>query len=439
MTAAACLRVLVPESVVGPEPIGALVAKFGGAFLETRWQWPRRWGVIAPFAFALADPRCDHLDPQELQALAAELQHKLFGDRGAGEVKLLTLEGSQDDVLRFAVADKALLEEMLAKGGGAIHGRLTGVTPTAVLPMETLDSRPPYPDDAPRLAGAAAADTASVFLPTDVFDGVNRGYRGVYNVRHEVFIGCIVAARPDTRTPLWSPVDGLRDLPSGRTADHDLACLETVRLAAANPGGMLVAPINYSMLVHGATRRAYEPAIAALPLASRPRLAAMIYETPRAPSWSAMKQLKPLLGTHFAFVDLLLSDPQFAIEELSEDSGVNSATLVLPEGDEKARLLAVKRFMGGLESFRKRRIWPCVTNVRTRRELAACVALNVPVLSGKAVTATLRRRPGGMRQPIARLPLRNELSMDPASPEEAGPGQDSSRISSLSASKSIAS
>ena len=34
-----------------------LVSKIASAYLETRWSWPRRHGLVAPFAFVLADPR----------------------------------------------------------------------------------------------------------------------------------------------------------------------------------------------------------------------------------------------------------------------------------------------------------------------------------------------------------------------------------------------
>ena len=56
--AMACLRVSVlgmPEGQDGPE-LQVLVAKLVNAFLETRWEWPRRFEQMTPYAFVLTDP-----------------------------------------------------------------------------------------------------------------------------------------------------------------------------------------------------------------------------------------------------------------------------------------------------------------------------------------------------------------------------------------------
>ena len=445
MTAVACLRILLPENqkFTDPEMLGLLVNKIGGAFLDTRWKWPRRWGAIAPFAFGLADPRALEFDPSELQALSTELQHKLFGDQGAGEVCLVTLAGAQEDIMRFATADAALLHEMIKKGGAAVCGQLNTITTSKITDLVTLDSHPPFPDETPTLPARVApgavfpaempqiaarpvrAPMASVpaaqaparpqiIAPEIAAFGApepetaDRGFRGVYHTLRELFVGSILVARPDAKTPLWSVVDGPRDMPVGRTVEHDLACLEAAIEALAKPGGLLFVPINYSAVVHGSVRRLYETAIAKLPISQRNRLAATIYETPRDPSWSAMSQLKTFLGPRFAYIDLQVTDPGFAVDKLPEEGVVTSVTFVLPEGEEKSRFLAAKRFMGGLDAFRKRRVWPGLTNVRTRRELAACIALRAPFVTGRAVTSTLRAAPDATHRPAGLLPLRSE-------------------------------
>jgi hypothetical protein len=407
MTAVACLRVLLPENdtVADPEALAALVAKLGGAYLETRWKWPKRWGAIAAFAFGLADPRANRLDPLELQALSTELHHKLFGDREEGEVCLVALEGRQEDIMRFAAADAALLREMIERGGAAIYGHLTAVTPTSITPLATLDTRPAYPDETPALPPEDDPDA----LPPSV----DHGFHGVFHTVREIFIGAVVSARADSRTPLWSVVDGLRDMPlHHHHTDHDLACLSVAAEAVARPGGVLFVPINFSALVHGAARRAYEPAIAALPATQRHRLAATVYDTPRDPSWTAMSQLKGFLGLRFAFVDLQVADPAFAVDKLPEDGGVTSVTFALPDGDEKLRLMAARRFMSDLAGFRRSRVWPGLTNIRTRRELAACASLKAPFVTGRAVTAALRAPPDASVRPVASLPLRGEQVSD---------------------------
>ena len=97
MSTVACLRISVGKdlSTADADALAGVVAKVTGAFLETTWLWPRRFGLVAPFAFVLADPRATRLDVRELQTLAANLQAKLFGTRGLGEVCLLTLEGER--------------------------------------------------------------------------------------------------------------------------------------------------------------------------------------------------------------------------------------------------------------------------------------------------------------------------------------------------------
>ena len=104
MTALACLKVTIGEELRfgDNETMAAVVAKVAGAYLETTWLWPRRFGLVAPFSFVLADPRATRLDARELQALARDLQHKLFGDKGEGEIALLMFEGDQADVMRFS-------------------------------------------------------------------------------------------------------------------------------------------------------------------------------------------------------------------------------------------------------------------------------------------------------------------------------------------------
>jgi hypothetical protein len=401
MTAVSCLRILLPsdETFADLDVLAGLVAKIGGAFLEGRWQWPRRWGVIAPFAFGLADPRALRLDPLEMQLLSAELQRKLFGDRSIGEVCLMTLEGSQEDVMRFAVADAQILQAMLRKGGAALNGHLLSITPTQIVELVTLDSRPAFPHATPALP--AEAPVAPLQQTAD------HGFRGVYHIARELFIGSVVTARPNARTPLWSVVDGLRDMPMN-TTEHDMACLAVAREAAARPGGVIFVPINFSAVVHSSVRRLYEPMIAQLPISQRHRLAAAVYDTPRDPSWSAMSQLKTFLGPRFGLIDMQITDPAFAADKLPEDAGVTSVTFALPEGDEKLRLMAAKRFMSSAAVFHRRRVWPALSNLRTRRELAACVALKAPFVTGKAVTATLRTPPDATPRPFATLPLHGE-------------------------------
>ncbi|CAN5282686.1 hypothetical protein BH10PSE3_BH10PSE3_17140 [soil metagenome] len=135
MTALACLKVTIGEELRfgDNETMAAVVAKVAGAYLETTWLWPRRFGLVAPFSFVLADPRATQLDARELQALARALQHRLFGDAGQGEIALLMFEGDQADVMRFAGIPAQQVAALLAgEDDGTFLGRVCKITPTEV-------------------------------------------------------------------------------------------------------------------------------------------------------------------------------------------------------------------------------------------------------------------------------------------------------------------
>ncbi len=90
--AMACLRVSIfgaPAGLGDGDQLQAVVAKVISAFLESRWEWPRRFEQMTPYAFVLTDPHAQVMDKRGLRALAAELQVKLFGAEGEGEVSLL--------------------------------------------------------------------------------------------------------------------------------------------------------------------------------------------------------------------------------------------------------------------------------------------------------------------------------------------------------------
>lgn len=97
MTAIACLKIFVGEDLrfSDSQTMAALVAKVAGAYLETEWRWPRRYGLVAPLSFVLADPQATRLDAHELQRRALDLHFKMFGDKGCGDVALLMLEATR--------------------------------------------------------------------------------------------------------------------------------------------------------------------------------------------------------------------------------------------------------------------------------------------------------------------------------------------------------
>ena len=103
---------------------------------------------------------------------------------------------------------------------------------------------------------------------------------------------------------------------------------------------------------------------------------------------SAMQAIKALLTPFFARLDLRVTDPAFRVEDLPPDFA-SSVTLILPDGSEGVRLSAVNRFLRDAQTYNRKRILQGISELRTRRELNACVEQKTPFLSGPAVTDLL--------------------------------------------------
>ncbi len=379
MTALACLKIMVGEDLrfADVDAMAALVAKVAGAYLESRWTHPRRYGLVAPFSFVLADPRATLLDARELQAMAHDLHTKLFGHSGDGEVSLLMVEGDKAEVMRFAGMPPQQLKALLAAEGlGEAIGRVCRITPEGVTslvpvggpvagepPMEALQDIAPEPPR-PRVA-----------------------YRGVFHASRELFVGNVAVWRAD-EAPDAFEIDAPASL-HGCDADHDILILQSAReILGRQDSGVLFFPISFSTLIKPSARDQLLPHLRALPRQAHQRLAVGVYDTPRAPSFSAMQAIKAFLSPFFARLDLRVSDPAFRVEDLPPDFA-SSVTLTLPEGSESVRLSAASRFLRDAPTYARKRIWQGVAELRTRRELNACIEQKAPFLSGPAVTDLL--------------------------------------------------
>ena len=117
-----------------------------------------------------------------------------------------------------------------------------------------------------------------------------------------------------------------------------------------------------------------------------------------------------LTASIISFVDLQTADPDFQIDALMMEA-VNSVTLSLPDIDEGGRMAAIIRFMGHRDAYHRRRIWPAITNVRSRRELELCIRQRVPFLSGKAVCDHLVAPADPINYAADRLPLHETILM----------------------------
>jgi hypothetical protein len=390
--AMACLRVSILSAPGGQTPaeLQALVAKVINAFLETRWQYPRQFEQMTPYAFVLTDPRAKRMDTRALKALAAELQLKLFGVDGDGEVSLLMFEGSDVEVHRFARLSAADVERMMAGEtlDPPFEGTLERILADTV--AVTSDPKPTVFDDlevdpAPRMVQAR---------PRTALEPV---YGGLYLSLTNSFMATIALCRrpgqdlrlvPDLGSP--QPIDGLS------AEQFDEGCIEAVVEALARGGpGLILAPLSFSSLVKPAGRRTYARFLCHLPAEHKDRLGAAIYDAPRDPSFFALSTIRRYLDPFFGELNLHVADPAFEVEKLPAGM-IASVTLQLPDRESSARMAAIRRFAGQREAYRRKRVLPGITGLVTRAELDACLSLRVPVLGGPAVAA-LGPRPLGAR------------------------------------------
>jgi hypothetical protein len=228
------------------------------------------------------------------------------------------------------------------------------------------------------------------------------GYRGVYHTGRQVFIGSAATWRPAGASSAFGVTTAHADVDD---PENDIAALGGVAAALAGASaGVIFFPLSFSTLVKSGGRAELLPHLEALPLGSRGRLAASIYDTPRAPSFSALSQARRFLEPYFSRLDLRVSDPAFQIDELPADLA-SSVTLVLPQGEEKTRLSAVSRFLREGDAYRRKKVWQGVADVRTRRELNHCVDLGAPFMTGAAVSDLLETPVGTMHLSSLHLPM----------------------------------
>lgn len=391
MTAVACLRIMVGEELLFADEatMADLVAKVASSYLDSRWLWPRRYGLVAPFAFVLADPRVTLLDPRELQALAAELHHKLFGEESAGEVTLLTLEGDQSSVMQFAGATRQALRALLSGEIEGVSARVCKITRdevTSIVPAGgSVVGDPPY-------------ETLDALSPPPA----RATFRGVYHLPKQRFVGSTLiwqSAGHDVRSGELRPAGAAR-------VERDLAGVAAAEEAlAAMSAGRLFVPVSFSTLIKPSSRSALNAALQVLPKALRSRLAASVYDTPRSPSFGGLTQVRKILSPHFEVVDLCVTDPAFQIDYLPPDLA-RSVTLMLPEGGEKPRLNAIAAFFKEAAAYRRKGVLQGVTDVRSRRELGACLRLAAPFVSGPAISDLMEEPVGGALAAESGLPLR---------------------------------
>lgn len=417
--AMACLRVSIlgaPPAGQDPAGLQTLVAKIINAFLESRWEWPRQFEQLTPYAFVLTDPRSESMDKRGLKALAAELQVKLFGADGEGEVSLLMFEGSEIEVHRFARLSEEAVERMLAGEPFAppFEGSIDRITaPVSERPRgalaEALDLETPsqatYDLDGFDDLDILADPPVRPFAPRPE-QRLDPCYEGLYLTVSQSFVGALSLCRRRRRDRGVSPDLGQPEALDGLSAEaFDEGCVRSaIEALARDAGGLLFVPLSFSSLVRPAGRRAYARFLCHLPAEQRGRLGAAIYDTPRGPSFFALSTIRRFLDPFFGELNLQVADPAFEVERLMPDM-VSSVTLVLRDRDPATRIAAIRRFMQAKDVYKKKRIWAGVSQVQTRAELDLCLNLRAPVVAGPAVAALGPHPVGARSVDIDALPL----------------------------------
>ncbi|MEI9892163.1 MAG: hypothetical protein WDN45_18430 [Caulobacteraceae bacterium] len=389
----------MPEGREAPD-LQALVAKLITAFLEARWQFPKRFEQMNPFAFVLSDPQTSKLDKRALKALAAELQLKLFGAEGEGEVSLLVFEGPEVEVHRFArLVDDDVIRFMDGEPlDPPLEGRIERIS--ANLKRETSLNKT---GDLVREAIEKARKPSPPPPPVEVYDDLEFGpadepappppvasrkfepvFTGLYLTAGQSFIGNFVMCR---RTGAKRAPSLLDPFPIAEMSVEafDEGCVEAAVWALSHgSSGLLFIPMSFSSLVRPAGRRAYARFLCNLPTEHKARLGAAIYDTPRDPSFFALSTIRRFLEPFVSEINLQISDPDFEIGKIPAGA-IGSVTFLMPDRDPVGRMNAVRRFLQSRAIYKKKRVWPGVSPVLNQAELDMCLSLRTPVVSGPAV------------------------------------------------------
>lgn len=417
MTAIACLRILFNaggESQPGEVPKSKAQA-VADAFLKARWRAPRKCGAVAPLAFVLADNRVETLDPTEMQALAAELEQVLFPGRKGGQVCLMTFEGDETAVLKFAsLSQKDLAGLVAGKGYGGAAGRVHVITADAVesvpstraeakalaaekaaareaAPAPAVEVSPPEPAaepnaEAPAVPSEKAAKPVKTAAPSAPKPPPppppppppQTGWWGVYDLSAGAFAGSLIGMRADLVEPPPEEDDKL--------LKRDLACLTDAQAALKTAAfGEILVPFGFWNLTTPSAQDAYKSRLSRYPLDQQPRLVATIYGTPREASLGMLQQMRAFLKGSFAFMDLRVEDPTFPIHGLPPEL-VDSVTLVLSGETERDRLAAILKFVERKGAYAGKAVAQGVAGISSRAELEACQAGAIARVQGPAVT-----------------------------------------------------
>jgi len=419
MTAIACLRILLTAAeTAGASVPPAHVEAAADLYLKHRWKHPRRYGVVAPLAFVLADTKAEKLDPEEMQALAIELETSLFPGRKSGQVCLMTFEGDENAVLQFASLSQGELAGLMAgRGYSGAPGHVQVITaeeiravpsapPEAATAPQAKPAATAAPIEAPPKAKPAPAKPAvapvrpvAAAQPPKPAAPLTTGWRAIYHLPTESVVGAVLGHKADLAAP--------RPEEDGELLARDLTGLNDAQFGfptVKTGEGALFLPLSFWNLTTPASQEAYKRRLSRYPLDLQPRLGATVYDTPREPSMGLLQQIRAFLHGSFAYIDLCISDPNFPVNTLPGDIA-SSITLELRDEPDAERIKAIALFASRQSVYRAKGVHQGVLGVRNAKELDACRAAGLGYVTGLAVSALLDKPPALGANPADALPL----------------------------------
>lgn len=386
MAGMACLRICIEHgarwaALEGISP--AKIDKTASGYIDQRWRSPRRHGRVAPGAYVLIDPVAEFLDGEEMRQMAAELQLRLFGTQGRDDLCMVIFEGEEEDVLRFSTLSE---EALLAMRGGEPPppaGRTRLVDRDGVRELAPWGSTPRTVTEKSNVDGVAP---------------IRLGWRAIYSLATQRFESSEI--QPYVRAGEAKPQEDADHL------DRDLAMLDrAVAALEGDPSLRVWVRVRLWSVARAGLREICQDRFAAIPLAMRDRIAAMVYDVPRDLPFSALAPLRDIVGHNFARVGLRVSDPGFYVQAVP-DGLAHAVVLQLPEEDEKIRLQKAHQFLSARAQYVSRGLRLGLGGVRSARELELARRMGAHTVKGPLVSALFATPVSEQEVSLAELPLR---------------------------------
>jgi hypothetical protein len=370
MNELACIRIKVSEigGAGDAAHLRGLIGKFTDYFLGQRWRAPRRHQALAPGCFMLSDPRATHLDIDELNELAGDLQYHLFGESASGSVQIYALWGEPAEVAEFSVMNDAALEAAIRSDSG-VAGRLVRVESRGV-------------------SAAAAPPSAPAPAPTTALE--ETCFRGVYFTPRKAFFGSIVGARTDIGGKRYDLLAVGRPPNEEAELEYDLITLRMANrlMERGGPPGMQYVPLSFRTAMTRMRLERIKPWLDRLARFDKSRLAANLYAPPATPPFEALALAHESLRGAFSVVGLEVVSPDFPCHAMVTGCG-RSMCLVVGQKSPAKRLADIDAFLDRLDEFKAAKVWAAVGNLQTKDELELAVRRKAPFVWGSAVTGVL--------------------------------------------------